>query len=281
MIKILLNTIALEPNRWTTEKIAYYKLNQLLEPIARNGFQNLEVWQYHISREDERTVKTYRQQADAFGLAFPIIGMYPKLHLQSDASKREMDKFNKMFNYAKILDAEIVKIWLGAIGSAEITTDAEIRSLDFLAEALELAQQYDITITAENHDNTLLDTIESCHKVLQKLDAPKLKICYQPYDFSNKTQLISDYLSLKTSVIHVHFQGRKNGEFALLENADLDYKVFVAALAEHGFKGYWSIEFVKDCVVAQPQDFDLELVLANARRDRDFLVDAAKEMGLL
>jgi hypothetical protein len=37
------------------------------------------------------------------------------------------------------------------------------------------------------------------------------------------------------------------------------------------FDGYLSIEFVRDCVVDSPEQFDLDTVLANAQRDRRFV----------
>ena len=34
MIYLLLNSIVLDPNRWTPEKIAYYKFDRLLKPVG-------------------------------------------------------------------------------------------------------------------------------------------------------------------------------------------------------------------------------------------------------
>ena len=44
MAHLLLNTLALDPNRWTPEKIAYYPLGALLVPIAEAGFGGVELW---------------------------------------------------------------------------------------------------------------------------------------------------------------------------------------------------------------------------------------------
>ena len=51
------------------------------------------------------------------------------------------------------------------------------------------------------------------------------------------------------------------------------------ALAKDGFDGALSIEFVKDCVVARPADFDLGRVLANAQQDRAFVEAAWADAG--
>ena len=80
-IRILLNSIALEPNRWTTEKIPFYRLEELLEPIAQSGFRGIEVWQYHVSSLNEDAITDLTMQADDLGIDFPVLGIYPRLHL--------------------------------------------------------------------------------------------------------------------------------------------------------------------------------------------------------
>jgi hypothetical protein len=66
----------------------------------------------------------------------------------------------------------------------------------------------------------------------------------------------------------------------LLENSDLDYKRLTRTLAQKGFSGYLCIEFTKDCVVQNPSDFNLETVLNNARRDRDFMLNLGQELQM-
>lgn len=271
MIDILLNTIALDPNRWTPEKIAFFKLKSVLEPIARSGFDALEVWQYHLVRETEAAVKKIARQADELGLRMPIIGAYPKLHLAGAAGQAEMDSMAKLLDYGNMLNTRVMKIWLGAIGSKAIAEDERERSYESLARIIEMAAQHGITITGENHDNTLLDSLEACERVFELHFAANLKVCYQPYDFTSTEKAVADYRALADRVVHIHFQGRRNGQFEWLEMAEVNYVDLVAAMADCAFQGYWCIEFVKNCVVQQPQDLDLALVLDNATRGRRYL----------
>jgi len=74
-IQLLLNSVALEPNRWTKEKIPHFQLEQLLKPITKAGFRFLELWQYHISREREKVIHRIKSTGDNSGLSFPIIGL--------------------------------------------------------------------------------------------------------------------------------------------------------------------------------------------------------------
>lgn len=278
---LLLNTIALDPNRWTPEKIPYYTLERLLPHIAGTDFDAVEVWQYHVSHATEAEVRGYRERGDDLGLAFPILGLYPQLHLKGDACQQEMDAVQRLLDYAGLLDARIVKIFPGILGSSATTEANYARSIDFMQEMARRAAAANLTITAETHENTLCDTRDACIRFLDDVDAENLKVCYQPYDFTDTVQAISDYESLAEHVIHVHYQGRKNDQMSLLKNADLDYIAITGALAAHGFDGYLCIEFVKDCVVPTPADFDLMHVLRNARRDYTFVQKAAARSNMV
>jgi hypothetical protein len=81
-------------------------------------------------------------------------------------------------------------------------------------------------------------------------------------------------------VIHVHYQGHQGSSMELLQNSDLDYKKLTRALAKRGFRGFICIEFTKGSVVKDLHDFRLETVLSNARRDRDFVLTAGRELKM-
>jgi sugar phosphate isomerase/epimerase len=278
---LLLNTIALDPNRWTPEKIPYYTLDRLLPHIAGTDFKALEVWQHHVSQASESDVQWYRKLADDLGLTLSILGLYPRLHLEGEAGQQEMDDIQHLLDVAGILGAELIKIFPGSLGT-EGVTDAEYdRSMAFMQEMARRAAAADLTITCETHANTLCDTREACLRFLRDVNAENLKVCYQPYDFTDTARAIVDYEALAEHVIHVHYQGRKHGEMVLLQHADLDYEAITDVLMTHGFDGSLCIEFVKDCVVPTPADFDLMQVLNNARRDYSFVRQAVARHSMV
>jgi len=49
-MRLLFNTIMLEINRWTKDKILTRPLSELLPALKKAEFTTLEIWQYHISR---------------------------------------------------------------------------------------------------------------------------------------------------------------------------------------------------------------------------------------
>ncbi len=280
MPHLLLNTLALDPNRWTPEKIAYHRLDALLAPIAGAGFHGIELWQYHISRERKTDVQRLRATAEALGLRIPVVGMYPQLHLDGAARRAAWDEAQTVVAYAGLLGAAVVKIFVGSKG-ARALTDAEYeRSLAFLADLIDLTRSSGLTITGETHPDTLFDSLDACRAVLGAVGADNFKVCFQPYDLTDTGQALAQYDALREHVVHVHYQGRRGDALTLLQDADLDYDTLTRTLAAHGFEGYLCIELVKDCIVETPALFDLKRVLHQAQQDRDFVLCVAGRCGM-
>jgi sugar phosphate isomerase/epimerase len=277
-IQLLLNSVALEPNRWTKEKIPHFQLEQLLNPITKAGFRFLELWQYHISRESEKAIIRIKSTGDNSGLSFPIIGLYPIIHEEGQERQNELSEVKKLFEYAKILGSKIIKIFVGNVSAKGISEKDYYNSVVFLSEMTNLAKVYQLTIAGETHENTLFEDVQSCQKLIQDVGANNFKICFQPINFKDTKQTISDYNELKDQVVHIHFQGRKNDQMELLQNADLDYENLIREFIQ-GEADYYSIEFVKDCIVENPKDFDVNLVLKNAQTDRDLIVALGNKFG--
>jgi len=278
-IQLLLNSVALEPNRWTKEKIPHFQLEQLLKPITKAGFQFLELWQFHISRESEKVINRIKSTGDNSALSFPIIGLYPIIHEEGEKRQNQLSEVKKIFEYAKILDSKVIKIFVGTLNAKDIAEKDYYNSVVFLSEMTNLAKAYHLTIAGETHENTLFEDVQSCQKLIQDVGADNFKICFQPIDFNDTEQTISNYNELKDEVIHIHFQGRKNDQMELLQNADLDYENLIHEFTQDE-ANYYSIEFVKDCVVENPKDFDVNLVFKNAQTDRDFIVALANKFGV-
>lgn len=280
MIRILINTIAFDPNRWTAEKIPHYKLADLLQPILEAGFHFLEVWQYHISTEDEDSVREIQQLGDGLGLSFPVIGAYPKLHLQGDERDREWEQFARIVDYATILGADKIKLFVGTKGTADLDERDFSRSVEFLGQILEQGEKNGLMITGELHKKTLLDSTAAAQKLIRDIGASNFHICFQPYDFQSTTRALDDMALFGERIKHVHYQGRRDKEIDLLSASDIDYAAVTDALIQQGFRGDMSIEFVKGSVVDQPDRFNLAVAMEHARKDRVYLEDLLEQRNV-
>jgi len=271
MPSLLLNTIALDPNRWTPTKQPYTHLETVLDRVVASGFRQLEVWQYHLSTLDAAAMDALVAQVLHLGIEAPIVGVYPSLHLEGEARERQWNELALTIERAQRLGTRAVKMFAGSLASEDASEADVERSVAFTRQLIGLAAEHGMTLTAEAHPDTLCDSPEATLGFLEAVGSDTLKVCYQPYDFASTTQTVADYRALRQHVVHVHLQGRRNDQMSLLEEAEVDYSVFLNELASDSFEGALSIEFVKGCVVPDPSEFDLELVLANAQRDADFV----------
>jgi sugar phosphate isomerase/epimerase len=270
-IKTILNSIALEPNRWTEEKVPFYQLRDLIEPVANAGFRGMEVWQFHVSDLDEPGLTELRDRAVDLGIEMPVLGIYPRLHVGGTEGEQDLAATIRLLDTAVFLGANTVKMFVGSKASSDLTDMEEAQTIASLEMLTDAAEDRDLLLTGETHANTLFDSVETVAATLEIIESEELEVCFQPFDPTDTEQAIADYTALADHVIHIHLQGRRNNEMSLLSDSDIDYERLLETFEINGFAGYLSIEFVKDCVVDHPEDFDLDVVLQNAVKDREFV----------
>ena len=279
MPRFLLNTIALDPNRWTADKQPYVRLGDVLPRLAEAGFLDLEVWQYHLSTLDDAAFHALQRRADETGMRMPIVGLYPVLDAAGDDRERAWLEVERVLTRASALGAGVVKFFAGRLGSAQASPDAYDRSTAFAQRMAARAAALDLMLTVETHPDTLCDSMPATWRFLDDVAADQLAVCYQPFDFTDTARAVADFASLSEHVRHLHLQGRRDDVMCLLAEADIDYRTLLRAVFASGFDGYVGLEFVAGCVVPTPERFDLDRVLANAQRDRAYVAAIADAAG--
>lgn len=280
MAQIVLNTVALDPLRWSSPKRNHFSLADLIGSVSlATGFRGLEVWQYHLTDIAATDAAALKLRLAEARLAVEVVGLYPVL-CGSEAPD-SMAECKRLIDLAGELDAKSVKVFVGDQASADISDDMWEESLANLDALIRAADGAGLELNGENHQNTLFDDVLSLTHTMAAIGENRMGVCFQPYDFSDSHNTIEVLTKLAPSVRHVHFQGRAlDGDFCLLKDAPIDYRALMGVLKAAGFDGPLSIEFVKDCVVPTVADFDLDLVLANAEHDRRFLEQTAGDVGL-
>ena len=271
MAKLLLNTLALDPNRWTSEKRPAFRLDVLLPEIAARNFDLLEIWQYHLTSASEQELVEIRLMLNDFGMEVPIVGAYPILHVSGVVVQHEITKFVRVLEIASALNARGIKIFAGNQPTACLNDTQYQNSVGFLRKLVELAEERDLLVFTEAHRKTLFDDPVNSLKVLKEVNLPNLKICYQPYEFNSTERFISDYKLLADHIGLLHFQGRRDKRLVPIEQADIDYALFFDEISNRLDELYLSIELVAASVLDAEEEFSLTTVLDNAAVDRDYL----------
>ena len=270
-MQIALNTIALEPARWSPDKSGARPLEALIPLIAKAGYRTCEVWQHHLTNRSPDEAPGFLELAKHHGVGFAVIGAYPLLHLEGAESAEQMAMIERLMDACAVLGSDVLKIFAGRIASAKITTDERERSVSFLRELPAKAADRGLTVTAETHGNTLADSPEAAESLQTQIAAPNFGYCYQPFDLTDSERALPDYEALKDRVCHVHLQGRDDNGFSLLQDAVFDYAAFLRRLRETGFDGVLSVEFVRHCQPDEGETFSDEKVVASAAADLAFI----------
>ncbi len=271
--RILLGSIALEPNRWTATKEPANSLTDLLRAVSTSGFRHMEVWEFHINQLDLDEIANLRQLADDLDISFPALALYPDF-LADEIDNQEY--FADILDRCSTLGIERIKMFAGNKSASDLSPAERDLSLLQMTSLVDEAALRNIAVSAELHQDTLCDTVEDAIITLNDMNG-KMSICFQPLDFTSTEKTLADYNQLNKYVEHIHLQGRKDGEFSLLSDADIDYEQWLAALAANDYRGDYCIEFVRGCVVPTPDDFNLDAALITAKKDRDFLSEVLRQ----
>ena len=277
-MRVLLNSIALEPNRWTKDKIAAHDLEKdLLPRIADAGFTQVEIWQFHLSRKNDAEVKAAREKGGALGLAFPVVGAYPLFHLDGAEGEEARAANEQVLEHAMILGAKWVKFFFGRVKGSEITPEQLERTLTHVTEWIAAGAAKGLSFCAELHGGTLFDPFEAGEKHLSRHPEWNCRICYQPYDMKNTPPNLELICQLGERIVHVHFQGRDADGFCRLADADLDYTKIIPALKEANPDFIPSVEFVRGGFPKEGEAFDFDAALADAAADARFIEEHLKD----
>ncbi|MCZ7648530.1 MAG: TIM barrel protein [Planctomycetota bacterium] len=271
-MRTLLNSIALEPNRWTKDKIPRFDLaDELLPRIAKAGFTRIEVWQHHVSEKSLDEVRAVAARGKDLGLNFPVVGAYPNFHLEGELAERARRYNHELLERAKLLGARWIKCFLGRVKASEITPEQLERTTKHAGEWVAAGQALGFRFSAELHGGTMFDPFECGEAYLAEHPEWEMRYCFQPYDMTDTGASLALIERLGARIVHAHFQGRNAQGFCRLAEADIDYDRVVKALAQANPEFLPSIEFVKHGFVKEGEPFDFDAALSDALADAEFI----------
>ena len=276
-MRLLLNTIMLEVNRWTPDHQLTLPLSALLEPVERAGFEALEIWQHHVSRLDRDEVDDLAAQMRDLGVKAVALGAYPLLHLQGTEAEETAAELDRLVEYAAALSATTLKIFPGRLDSAQADAAARALSVERLKDLAGKLAQRGMELTMETHGGTLCDTVESTEQLLDELrGVDNAGLCFQPYTDQDTDAAIAMYDRLRPAITHVHLQNRRQADrtCTLLAAGDwTDYRRLLPHVRRSGFDGLLCLEFTEGIFPPEGEDFDPRVVIDNAARDRAFVLE--------
>jgi sugar phosphate isomerase/epimerase len=140
---------------------------------------------------------------------------------------------------ARRLGAAAIRIFTGNHRSADADAEQWARAVACLQELADAAAPYGIKLAAEVHDWNLMDTVDGCLRLIDRIARPNFGFIYHPTHFA--ADPIAPLAQLGRHVLHVHATN-VDGD---LEHGRVRWTEVVAALRGHGFAGYLSVEWFR------------------------------------
>ena len=262
-MNILLHTIALEPARWTPQKVSR-PLSELLPTIAGAGFYKLEIFEPHLALlPDEPTLI---QIFERLHLVPMVLSSYLELspHLNPDdvfeSQAAELLTRVDRFGFRK------VRLFPGKSPTpdrAAVTVAQVGRRLRMVA-----GQRPNVEFLLETHDGSLADDPKRPVELVQAAELPNVGLLWQPTVFEPEAACKQWELQ-KPYVRHIHLQNRTaDGRFCRLEAGRIAWDNILESV---GFQVDVSLEFVTSGIF-EIEAFDLTVSVQEAVEEFGFVV---------
>lgn len=254
-MEILLHTIALEPARWTPQRVAR-PLGEWLPAVREAGFTALEIFELHLAlAADEAALSG---ELARLGLAPVILSSYLDLaaapdvfDAQAEALQRRVDRFG----FRK------VRLFPGRSPSPERTGETIALVAPRLRQLAEARPETEFLL--ETHDGSLADEPADVIAVLERCGRPNVGLIWQATRF-DAAAARRQFARQRAHIRHVHLQNRTaDGGFVPLAEGVIPWGELLPDLPP-GVGG--TLEFVPSGI-CPPERFDLAASLREAVRE--------------
>ncbi len=228
---VLLGTVAIEPNRWSTVDASGAPVTDLVEhsaAIASAGFDGLELWERHLPDDPD--------QAAALIRALPpvrILNSYVSFDVSDDAA------LEAVANRVRRCGATAVKFNVGADPTSEPDYVRRVTALvDLLAD--------DVTLLCECHEHTsIAEDRAVAARVLGRIGPPeRVGAVVHTHESVEHLRRRFDAYGDRIVAVHVNYLDMTTMSVPPLSQRVDDLGIKVELLRSFGFDGSWTLEFV-------------------------------------
>jgi 3-dehydroshikimate dehydratase len=205
----------------------------------------------HVPHGHLAVARAVRKMSDDAGLAISAYGSYFRSTTAPGPSA------SSVLDTAAELGAGIVRVWAGAIASADASAKNRAEVVEHLVTFCDLAAQRKLTVATEFHGGTLTDDVDSCLRLIDEVNRPNLLTLWQPLNGMEVAQSLAGLRRVRHRLAHLHvFHWYPDHLHRHPLAAGLDrWPAYLQEAAEQfasdGRLRYASLEFVRDDSVEQ------------------------------
>lgn len=186
---------------------------EVIDCAARAGLKHIE-WgsDVHAPCSDRERLWKIAEMQREYGVNCCSYGTYFRLGVTSAG---ELERY---IDAAEIIGTDILRVWCGDKGSEEYTSAEREHLLGDCIRAAETAQRHGVTLCLECHNNTYTDRKESALELMHSINAPSLRMYWQPNQFRTTEENIAYARALTEYTEHLHvFNWHGEGKYPLHE----------------------------------------------------------------
>ena len=238
-------------------------LTSIIPRLAEIGYAGVEVWGKHL-RGDGSDTQNIIACLEENNMAVPMIAPYFNVTGSQADWQATIIEAETYFTYAVALKAPLVRAFTGFRGSAEVDANEWRIAAKRLAAICDLAAQSGLEVALETHPKTLVDSVDSIHRLLADVARDNLVLNLDIYHMWEQHQdPVWIWEQLKSSVRHVHAKNalippgngdeyplfhdkqglQEIGGVTYLGRGNMDYKPFLDSITRDRFGGWVSIEW--------------------------------------
>jgi len=202
-VKTCLCSIACKNGQWTAE--------QIIDVAADLKFDGIELWGNFLGDagpDRQRQILQYcRDKGLAVPMISPYIGFFDIAKGNHAPMVAECEKFLKI---ARSLGVPRIRSFAGFVCEITAATCDDANwayAINGFAEYAALAEQYDVDLALETHQQSLIDAMSGIHMLLKGVPSRRLKINFQIDDLpeNSKMTITEIWHRLRDRVVHAHY----------------------------------------------------------------------------
>ncbi|PTX93851.1 hypothetical protein DB345_19950 [Spartobacteria bacterium LR76] len=261
-MKIYLHTIALEPARWTPQRVSQ-TLPVLLPRIAEAGYHEVEVFEPHLTSE---TVS--EEIRDAFagnGIAPIILSSYLNLNPTATTDAQVESLADQVAERIQFYGFQKIRLFPGA-GMKPDDADG-VRALRERLQRV-AARIPNTEILLETHDGSVADDPHVLVQLVEEINNPQVGLLFQPTFFTDVDVIREQFRLEKPYIRHLHLQNRKpDVSFETMEAGVVPWGELLSGIGD-GVES--TLEFVP-AGICSVDSFDIEKTLEQVESDTAYV----------
>ncbi|MBQ3048819.1 MAG: TIM barrel protein [Oscillospiraceae bacterium] len=191
---------------------------EILAAMKAAGLTHIE-WgsDIHAPADDVQKLNEIVRLQQEFGIVCCAYGTYFRLGVTP------IDELTRYISAAKMLGTSILRLWCGNKNSQDYSPEEKADLFEQCRRAAKIAEQFDVTLCMECHNNTCTNTKESSLELMQAVDSQNFKMYWQPNQHRSNEENLRAAALLAPFTEHLHvfnWKGNAQGGTDMFPLAD-------------------------------------------------------------